>query len=253
MTVRVRTMLGRISVVLLTLAAVGQAQIQSSEALVRAMHDRYAKSWYRTITFTQKSTTYNDDGTTKVETWYEAALLPGKLRIDVGPAADGRSYILADGNVTIFDKGKEVNSRPLVNMLLVLGFDVYRQAPEKTLQVIGSEKYDVSKFHEDTFEGRPMYVVGADKGDLQSRQFWIDQERLLFVRLFQPDRADEKRIEDIRFTDYRPLAGAWVAARVEVRAEGKLVFSEDYSDIKGNPSLDAALFDPKQFSAEKRP
>jgi hypothetical protein len=98
-----------------------------------------------------------------------------------------------------------------------------------------------------------MYVVGADKGDLQSRQFWIDKERLLFVRLFQPDRADEKRIEDIRFTDYRPLAGAWVAARVEVRAEGKLVFSEDYSDIKGNPSLDAALFDPKQFSAERRP
>jgi len=248
-----RMMLGRISVVLLMLAAKGQAQIQSAEALVRAMHDRYAKAWYGTITFTQKSTTYNDDGTTKVETWYEAAMLPGKLRIDVGPAADGRAYILADGNVTIFDKGKEVSSRPLVNMLLVLGFDVYQQAPEKTLQVIGSEKYDVSKFHEDTFEGRPMYVVGADKGDLQSRQFWIDKERLLFVRLFQPDRADEKRIEDIRFTDYRPLAGAWVAARVEVRAHGKLVFSEDYTDIKANPALDAALFDPKQFSAERRP
>src|SRR5579862_1301192 len=248
-----RMMLGRISVVLLMLVAVGQAQIQSAEALVRAMHDRYAKAWYGTITFTQKSTTYNDDGTTKVETWYEAAMLPGKLRIDVGPAADGRAYILADGNVTIFDKGKEVNSRPLVNMLLVLGFDVYQQAPEKTLQVIGSEKYDVSKFHEDTFEGRPMYVVGADKGDLQSRQFWIDKERLLFVRLFQPDRADEKRIEDIRFTDYRPLAGAWVAARVEVRAHGKLVFSEDYTDIKANPAMDAALFDPKQFSAVRRP
>src|SRR5580700_3131265 len=248
MTARVRLIVGS-SVALLMLAAVGQAQIQNTEALVRAMHDRYTKSWYGTITFTQKSTTYNDDGTTKVETWYEAAMLPGKLRIDIGPAADGRAYILADGNVTIFEKGKEVKSRPLVNMLLVLGFDVYRQAPEKTLQVIGSEKYDVSKFHEDTFEGRPMYVVGADKEDLQSRQFWIDKERLLFVRLFQPDRADEKRIEDIRFTDYRPLAGAWV----EARAEGKLVFSEDYSDIKGNPSLDAALFDPKQFSAERRP
>lgn len=243
----------RISVMLLMLSAVGQAQIQSGDALVRAMHERYAKSWYSTIMFTQKSRTYNDDGTTKVETWYEAAMLPGKLRIDIGPAADGRAYLLADGNVTVFDKGKEVNSRPLVNMLLVLGFDVYRQAPEKTLQVIASEKYDLSKFHEDTFEGRPMYVVGADKGDLQSRQFWVDQERLLFVRLFQPDRADEKKIEDIRFTDYRPLAGAWVAARVEVHVGGKLVFSEDYSEIKGNPALDAGLFDPKQFSAEKRP
>jgi hypothetical protein len=104
MTARVRLMVGS-SVALLMLAAVGQAQIQNTEALVRAMHDRYTKSWYGTITFTQKSTTYNDDGTTKVETWYEAAMLPGKLRIDIGPAADGRAYILADGNVTIFEKG----------------------------------------------------------------------------------------------------------------------------------------------------
>jgi hypothetical protein len=253
MMLTVRWMVRRVFVVFVMLSAVATAQIKSADALVRAMHDRYAKSWYSTITFTQKSTTYNDDGTTKVETWYEAALLPGKLRIDIGPAADGRAYLLADGNVTVFDKGKEVNSRPLVNMLLVLGFDVYRQAPEKTLEVIASEKYDVSKFHEDSFEGRPMYVVGADKGDLKSRQFWIDKKRLLFVRLFQPDRADESKIEDIRFTDYRPLAGAWIAARVEVRAGDKLVFSEDYSDIKGNPALDAALFDPKQFSAERRP
>src|SRR5215469_3442351 len=253
MTLNVGRIVYGVSVLLVVLPAVAPAQIASADALVRAMHDRYTKSWYSTITFTQKSTTYNDDGTTKVETWYEAAMLPGKLRIDIGPAADGRAYILADGNVTIFDKGKEVNSRPLVNMLLVLGFDVYRQAPEKTMQVVASEKCDTSKFHEDTFEGRPMYVVGAEKGDLHSRQFWIDKERLLFVRLFQPDRADEKRIEDIRFTDYRPLAGAWIAARVEVHVGDKLVFSEDYSDIKGNPPLDAALFDPAQFGAEKRP
>jgi hypothetical protein len=235
------------------LSAVSAAQIGSADALVRSIHDRYAKSWYQTLTFTQKSTTYNDDGITKVETWYEAALLPGKLRIDIGPAADGGAYLLSDGNVTIFDKGKEVNSRPLVNMLLVLGFDVYRQAPEKTLQVIASEKYDVGKFHEDTFEGRPMYVVGAEKGDLKSRQFWVDKERLLFVRLFQPDRSDENRIEDIRFTDYREVEGGWVAARVEVRAGDRLVFSEDYSDIKVNPVLDGALFDAKQFRADKRP
>jgi hypothetical protein len=30
------------------------------------MHDRYAKSWYETLTFTQKSTTYNPDGQKRV-------------------------------------------------------------------------------------------------------------------------------------------------------------------------------------------
>jgi outer membrane lipoprotein-sorting protein len=245
--------LARLYVILLILSVSATAQITSADALVRAMHERYAKSWYSTLTFTQKSTTFNADGTTKAETWYEAALLPGKLRIDVGPAADGKAYILADGNVTVFDKGKEVRSRPQVNMLLVLGFDVYRQPAEKTLQIIAAEKYDVSKFHEDSFEGRPMYVVGADKGDLKSRQFWIDKERLLFFRLYQPDRTDPNKMEEIRFVDYRELSGGWVAARVEMRVENKIVFTEDYSEIRVNPPLDAALFDSKQFSMEKRP
>src|SRR5579885_3833678 len=79
------------------------AEITNGEELVKAMHDRYASSWYKSVTFVQKSTTYNPDGTTKVETWYEAALLPGKLRIDIGPAEDGKAYILADGNATLFD------------------------------------------------------------------------------------------------------------------------------------------------------
>ena len=234
--------------------AMASAQITNAETLVRAMHDRYAKSWYKTLTFTQKSTTYNPDGTTKVETWYEAALLPGKLRIDIGPKQDGKAYILSDGNVTIFDQGKEVRSRPLQNMLLVLGFDVYGQPPEKTLQIIESEKYDVSKFHEDSFEGKAMYVVGADKGDLKSRQFWIDKKSVLFFRLYQPDRTDPNKTEEIRFVDYRPMSGGGlVAARVEMRVEDKIVFTEDYSEIKVNMPLEAALFVPKQFTAEKRP
>jgi len=32
-----------------------------------------------------------------------------------------------------------------------------------------------------------------------------------------------------------------------------MVFTEEYSDIQANRKLDAALFDPKQFSAERRP
>ena len=70
--------------ILLAVATCGRAEVQSGEALIRAMHDRYATSWYKSVTFTQKSTTYNPDGSTKVETWYEALLLPGKLRIDIG-------------------------------------------------------------------------------------------------------------------------------------------------------------------------
>ena len=55
-------------------------------------------------------------------------------------------------------------------------------------------------------------------------------------------------LDDVRFADYQPLAGAWVAARVEVHSEDKLVFSEDYTDIQANVKLAPAVYDPQQFS-----
>lgn len=111
----------------------GHAQdIHSGDALLRAMHDRYQSSWYRTLTFTQKSTNYKPDGTSSAETWHEAALLPGKLRIDIGPATNGNGYVLVDGTATTVKDGKVSGTVPLVNMLLVLGFDVYTQDPDIT-------------------------------------------------------------------------------------------------------------------------
>jgi outer membrane lipoprotein-sorting protein len=213
------------------------------------MHDRYTNSWYKTLTFTQKSTTYNPDGTSKVETWYEALALPGKLRIDIGTPSNGDGYLLVNGTVTVFKGGKESGVRPLVNMLLVLGFDVYGQAPETTASVITAEGYDLKKIHEDTWEGQPVYVVGAEKGDLKSKQFWVEKKRFLFVRLFQPTQADPKKFQDIRFEDYRELPGGWVAARVEVYVDDRKVFSEEYSDIQRNANLDPGTFDPKQFNS----
>jgi hypothetical protein len=222
--------------------------IHTGNDVLRAMHDRYQSSWYKTLTFTQKSTTYKPDGTSTVETWYEAALLPGKLRIDIGEPAKGNGYLMVDGNVTILKENKIAGARPLVNILLVLGFDVYTQAPEITSKVVQGEGYDLSKLHEDTWEGHPAYVVGADKGDLKSKQFWVTKDTLLFVRVIEPSRGDPAKLDDIYFTDYRPLAGTWVAARVEVHSEGKLVFSEDYTDIQANVKLPDGAFDPAQFS-----
>jgi outer membrane lipoprotein-sorting protein len=237
-----------LSLMVLTAAVAPAQDIHSGEAVLHAMHDRYP-AWYETLTFTQKSTTYNPDGSTKVETWYEAAMLPGKLRIDLGKPAENNGYIFADGKVTVVHDAKPAPSRPLFNLLLVLGFDVYRQTPETTAGILKGEGVDLSKVHEEVLEGNPVYVIGADKGDSQSKQFWVEKERLLFVRLFQPSKKDSKEVEDIRFVNYRRLAGGWIAARVEVHAAGKLVFSEEYSDIKANVKLKPEAFDGEKFAS----
>src|ERR1700756_3593930 len=107
----------RIRIVLFTvlvMCTLAEAQeIRTGEAVLRAMHDRYASSWYKTLTFTQKSTTYKPDGTSSAETWYEAAMLPGKLRIDIGPAAEGNGYVLVDGTATVVKDGKDARNLPL--------------------------------------------------------------------------------------------------------------------------------------------
>ena len=234
---------------LLTFAVAHAQEVRTGDALLRAMHDRYQASWYKTVTFTQKSTTYNADATTKVETWYEAASLPGKLRIDIGKPAEGNGYLMTEGTLTIMKNGQIAGTRPYVNILLVLGFDAYTQEAAATAKVVTGEGYDLRKIHEDTWNGKAVYVVGADKGDLKSKQFWVEKDSLLFVRVIEPSRGDPAKTDDIRFVDYRKLSGGWIAARVEVHSEDRLAFSEDYTDIQGNVKLDLGVFEPQQFSA----
>lgn len=229
-------------------AASGAQEIRSGDALLRAMHDRYQSNWYDTVTFTQKSTTHNPDGTDKSETWREAAILPGKLRIDIGPPADGNVMLVADGTLSVMRAGKITVARPLVHMLLILGFDVYRQDPKVTIDQVSGQGFDLTKIREDVWDGEPVYVVGAAKDDLQSKQFWIEKKRLLFVRMIEPDERDKTKISDIRFADYRQLTPGWIAARVEFYSNGKNVFTETYSDIVVNPKLDPADFDSKHFA-----
>jgi hypothetical protein len=223
-------------------------EIRGGEDLLRAMHDRYKDSWYQTLTFKQKSTTYKPDGSSSAETWYEAASIPGKLRIDIGPPAAGKGYLFIDGDLIVIKDNKVADTRHSVNMLLVLGFDVYRQDPQITAKIVSEEGYDLSKIHEDTWEGKPAYVVGAVKGDLKSKQFWVEKNSLLFLREIEPARKDAEKTEDIRFIHYGPLAGAWIAAGVEVYSEGRKVFSEDYSEIQANVKLDPDTFDAQKFA-----
>lgn len=153
----------------LTSALIASAQeIRNGDALLRAMHERYEHNWYQTLTFTQKSTTIKPDGTTQSEIWHEALMLPGKLRIDIGPLSEGNGIIFAADTVTSFKDGKQVSSRPLVHMLLVLGFDVYGQPPEKTIDQVKQQGFDLTKLHEDTWQGEPVYVVGKGRPQVEA-------------------------------------------------------------------------------------
>jgi outer membrane lipoprotein-sorting protein len=234
---------------LATLAPVATAKIETAEALFAAMQKKHAKSWYRTLTFVQKSTTFKPDGTSESVIWYEALNAPGKLRIDIDPLKNGNGFMFADGKQYVFKEGKLVDTRDRINPLLVLGFDVYFQPPSETIKQLKEFNFDFSKLHEDTWQGRPVYVVGADKGDVRSPQFWIDKQNLYFVRLIELVGKDKDKVQEILFNKYQKAqGGGWVSPEVVVNLDGKRVFMEEYSEIKTGVKLDDKLFDPQSWT-----
>lgn len=237
---------GTVAALAIAGATAGSARAQApttGDQVVRAMHDRYQSKWYKTLSFSQKTTRRTPADTMVVETWYETAAVPGRLRIDIAPRP-GTSYIFANDSIYVTRKDSVLRRVAGRNPLLILGFDVYGQPAEKTLDVLHAEGFNTTPLHEDTWEGRPVYVVGAAKGDLHTRQFWVDKERLLFVRLLEPSRGDSTKMDDTRFDDYRPLGGGWISALVESYSGGKLVQREEYSDIKADPPVPANWFTP---------
>src|SRR3954468_46926 len=83
-------------------APTASAKVKTTEDLLAAMQKKYAKTWYRTLTFVQKSTTFKPDGTSESVIWYEALNAPGKLRIDIDPITGGNGFMYADGKQYVF-------------------------------------------------------------------------------------------------------------------------------------------------------
>ncbi|MEP6619351.1 MAG: hypothetical protein ABJE47_08550 [bacterium] len=222
----------------------------SGDDLVRAMHARYSATWYNTLTFKQKTSTLLDT-TWRVQTWYEAMRVPGRLRIVFDSVNSGNGVLYARDSQYVVTNGRVQRRDAGINPLLLLGFDVYGNPPERTAALLKKEGFDFTRVHTAEFEGRPMIVVGAERGDVKRKQFWVDAERLVFVRIIERTRRDSTKMQDTRFVKYQKEGDAWLAARVEIHTDGKLTFHEDYSDIRTNLVLDDALFDPARWKTAK--
>jgi hypothetical protein len=232
----------------LPLTTATQAPVTTTRALVDTMQKRYGGTWYSNATFVQKTITYAPDGTSTEAIWYEALAVPSKLRIDYAPTKDGNGLLFVDGQLHSFKAGKLASSRAFVHPLLLLGFDIYKLPADVVMSQLAGLKFDVSVFHEDTWQGRPVFVVGAPKGDERSSQFWIDRDQLYFVRMIRPSGANGAQVQETQFNKYQRLAGGWMAPEVLFFVDGKPTTKEEYSELRANVTLDAKLFDPQYFA-----
>ena len=144
-----------------------------------------------------------------------------------------------------YANGQAIQEMPRVHDLLVLGFDIYKQAPTKSMEQLSSVGYDMTKMYADEWQGKAVWVVGVDAPSDSVSQFWIEQERLLFVRSLKPGRAGT--MQEVQFNKYEPIKGGWVAPEVVFTMNGQRMLYEEYFNIQVPATLDPAIFNPATF------
>ena len=218
--------------------------------LLQRMHDAYDGKWYKTLTFVQKTTVTRPTGVVDTSTWYESLKSPDRLRIDFGDPAKGNGALYTADSLYVVRGGKVTRTVASGNPFLPFVVGVYDQPMETTLRQLAPYHFDLSRIRVDTWQGQPVYVVGATSAaDLDSPQFWIDRERLIAVRfLVKLSPAPDAKPNDIRLEKYVSVGGGWLATHVAIMEGPVVAQAEDYSDWKGDIALPNDFFVAERWS-----
>ncbi len=215
-------------------------EMADGRALVRAMHERYADRWYRDFMLVQDVTYYEDGRETGQERMAEYISLPGRVRAIIGGIEEGNADIYVDGAFHRFEDGQPAGRLATVHAVLVTGFDVYAQDPERTIAQLEELGIDLERITEFTGKGRSVWVVGADPGDSETPQMWVEKDRLLCVRVLS---RRPYGMLDVEMGGYEPLGEGWIATELVFKRNGALALREDYAEFRTLDGIDPALFD----------
>ncbi|OJJ14050.1 hypothetical protein BKI52_44500 [marine bacterium AO1-C] len=233
----------------------GQRKISSTKQLLKAMKKRYQGKWFNEFTFVQKTIRYTREGQPRdTALWYEAVRYPNNFRIDYGHPSKGNAVLFQADTAYRFQKGKLTGTRFNPQYFLLLKGGLYRRKLKECLKILKKGGYDIESFHTNTYQGRPVYVIGALKGDLKKPQFWIDQQHFYVIRRTQkinparqgPDKGKE-RILDVQYQNHKATGGGWVEQIVRFEVNGRLVQIEEYTDIDTSPKIPKNFFNPDHF------
>lgn len=222
---------------------------RSATELVERMHRAYDGRWFRTLTFVQRTSFTNPDGTTRDQTWYEALRVPSTLRIDVAPLDSGNGVLFTADSTYRIRRGQLARADARPNPFLPFVAAPYTQAPAVTLAQIAREGYDTTRIRSAEWRGRPAYVVGGAEGDSLAPQFWVDRDRLVVVRLLPPAQNGQRL--DIHLDGWKQYGASWISTEIDIRAEGRSVQREVYEDVAVDVELDPALFDPARWTSAR--
>ena len=222
----------------------GQSKISNTIELISTMHSKYAKSWYESVTFSQRAIFYKNGQVDREEIWHEAIKMPDKLIIKFNKMDGGEGILFMADSQYVFKENRIVQSGKKIHDLMVLGFSVYNNSPEVTLGKMKECGFDIDKFTVETQDDSTFYVVGSDEA-----RFWIESKTLLFTKLQK--RGKDGTLSEVIFKEYIPLKGGWIETEVLFLRSGKLNLRELYYDVQSPKKLSNDLFKIENFAGKK--
>jgi len=97
------------------------------------------------------------------------------------------------------------------------------------------------------FQGKPVYVLGAQYPDETSPQVWLDKKTFLPFRWIITNNATQNL--EVLYLNWKKLNKTWYPMHIEFFSNGNLVREIHVQDIKVNPSFRADLFDIQQLKS----
>ena len=155
--------------------------------------------------------------------------------------------IIKNDSVYQFKRGRPSGAHPYPNTLGIVLSDVYAQPVAETVAQLEQHGMDLSKLRADTLRGQRVWVVGAAAGDSTSPQLWVDQQRLLLVRIHESGPGGKTLVGDV----LRRASGAIpVETQMVFREDGKEIQREEYTQLTFDAALDSSVFETGEW---KRP
>ncbi|MBS1526837.1 MAG: hypothetical protein JST19_14375 [Bacteroidetes bacterium] len=212
-----------------------------STTLLQKMYARYHGKWHSNLSFNQTTERYKNDSLVKSQIWYEHILYPDKLRIDFDSLKSGNGVLFRGDSTYVISKHKLARSLKGENELIFFLGGMYFVPFDQVLAHFKALNYDLSKFHEDIWKGKPVYVIGANNADEEVNQLWIDKEKLVAIRFIKYDASTK---EEGTMEEQIALKGGWSETYCKFYINDKLLQVEKYHDIVAGGPVDKSLFEP---------
>ncbi len=227
---------------MITISCNTKQEIKSGKELIENMNTKYKDNWYRYLTFTQQTTFYKEGAKDREQTWYEAMDARYGLVIKFDSSGSGSGYLFANDSIAVYKNDTLKNKSRMVHELLVLGFTVYTEPTQKTMDKLKECGFNTDIIQQQIVNGKNHYAVG----DSAIAQFWIDAETMLFTKLRKKQK--DGSVSEIQFANYQQLEKGWIAPLVDFYKNGKQTQKEEYNNIKTPASLSDSYYKWKKFS-----